>query len=79
VEIKTAQQSGLIIPLSAVIYAEDGTAYVKVAEDGAVKQKAIKISAQNASQVLVESGLSEGEKVLTDHLDLTEGQKVVTR
>lgn len=79
VEIKTAQQSGLIIPLSAVIYAEDGTAYVKVAEDGAVKQKAIKISARNASQVLVESGLSEGEKVLTDHLDLTEGQKVVTR
>jgi len=79
VEIKTAEENGLIIPLSAVIYGEDGKTYVKVVEDGTVKQKAIKISAQSASEVLVETGLSQGEKVLTDHLDLAEGQKVVTR
>jgi len=79
VEIKTAEQNGLIIPLSAVIYGEDGKTYVKVVEDGTVKQKAIRVSAQSASEVLVETGLSQGEKVLTDHLDLAEGQKVVTR
>jgi HlyD family secretion protein len=79
VEIIKDQKTGLTIPSSALIYGNGGKYYVKVVQNGVVKQKQINVGAQSSSSVLVTSGLKEGDQVLTDHLDLADGQKVVVQ
>jgi membrane fusion protein, multidrug efflux system len=65
-EIGEAQQR-LLIPQSALIADQEGI-YVFVVEDGKAVVKRVKVGGEKDADVIIESGLSDGELVITEGL-----------
>lgn len=61
--IDTGASRAVAVPLSAVLYADDG-ATVQVVKDGKISTRAVKTGHETAGNVAIESGLSEGELVV---------------
>lgn len=67
----------LIIPQDAVMDGKDGSAIFVVADDGMAKRRVVTLGETENSRVVVTSGLSAGERIVTvGQQDLVDGEKV---
>ena len=75
----TVPESRLVIPKSAVRSA-DGVSIVFVVRDGTAERRAVTVGAADGDQVEVVSGLSAGDRVVTDGpASLADGSRVKER
>ncbi len=76
----TSDPNALVVPAVAVQTSQDGQYVYVVRSDRTVEMRPVKVDRQQGDQVVVESGVSAGETVVTDgHLRLTPGARVVER
>ncbi len=61
--VEVARQTGVIVPLSAVLFDPDG-AHVQVVRDGTVQTRAVTVTLRNAGRALLGSGVQPGEAVV---------------
>ncbi|MDN4626231.1 MdtA/MuxA family multidrug efflux RND transporter periplasmic adaptor subunit [Erwinia sp. PsM31] len=67
----------IVIPVAALQMGNEGHFVWVVNSDGKVSKKTITVSVQDSEKAIVDAGLDEGEKVVTDGIDrLTEGATV---
>lgn len=78
--ILTTRRGITVVPSQAIQIAQDGAHVFVVREDLTVLDRRIAIGTIVAGETVVESGLTPGERVVTDgQLQLTDGAKVVDR
>lgn len=76
----TTDANALVIPAVAVQTSQDGQYVYVVKEDRTVEMRPVKVDRQQGDQMVIASGVSAGETVVTDgHLRLTPGAHVVER
>jgi membrane fusion protein, multidrug efflux system len=76
----TTDRDALVVPATAVQASQDGQYVYVVKPDGAVEMRPIKVERQQSDLVVVASGVSAGEVVVTDgQLRLVPGARVVER
>jgi len=74
------QQDALVVPSQAVITGQQGTYVYVVDSTGAAKQRPVKVQRSAGTITVIASGLSDGERVVTDGQSrLTPGAKVSMR
>jgi RND family efflux transporter MFP subunit len=79
VQLTFREEEAITVPRNAVQVSQAGS-YVFVVKDGIATVRQVKVARIMESETVVESGLSEGEVVVTDgHLRLTNGARVVAR
>jgi RND family efflux transporter MFP subunit len=61
--VEVARQTGVIVPLSAVLFDPDG-AHVQVVRDGVVQTRTVTIGLRNGGTALLTGGLQAGEAVV---------------
>ncbi len=61
--VEVARQTGVIVPLSAVLFDPDG-AHVDVVRDGRVESRAVTVALRQAGQALLGRGVQAGEAVV---------------
>ena len=65
--VKASAENAICIPLDAVNYDTDNTAYVNVkGADGEMEKRSVKLGLSDTSMVQITEGLSEGETVLQE-------------
>ncbi|WP_380179224.1 MdtA/MuxA family multidrug efflux RND transporter periplasmic adaptor subunit [Kalamiella sp. sgz302252] len=70
-------QDAIVIPVAALQMGNEGHFVWVVNSDNKVSKKTITIGAQDSEKVIINAGLDEGERVVTDGIDrLTEGATV---
>ncbi|MXY45869.1 MAG: efflux RND transporter periplasmic adaptor subunit [Chloroflexi bacterium] len=68
-QVGTSEVSGIVIPLQAVQYGEDG-AYLRVeSADGAIVERTVRLGDSDGFYTIVNSGLSAGERIVIQALD----------
>ena len=68
-QVGTSEVSGIVIPLQAVQYGEDG-AYVRVEDaDGAIVERTVTLGDSDGFYTIVNTGLSAGERIVMQALD----------
>ncbi len=68
-QVGTSEVSGIVIPLQAVQYGEDG-AYVRVEDaDGAIVERTVRLGESDGFYTIVNNGLSAGERIVMQALD----------
>lgn len=65
-----AKPDVLLIPSSAVQTAKDGSYYVEILKDEEVSRVSVETGESNDTQTIINSGLSEGDVVITAKIDL---------
>lgn len=74
--LSTSQEEGIIIPREALIKGENNS-YVWVVADGQVSMRQVEPGQSDGKNVIIRSGLEEGEEVATTNTDsLKDGMKV---
>jgi membrane fusion protein, multidrug efflux system len=58
----------LLVPQRAVLQSPTGASVYVIGEDGKAEQRGVALSEWTDEDWVVESGLSAGERVITDHL-----------
>ena len=61
--VEVARQTGVIVPLSAVLFDSDG-AHVQVVRNGSVETRAVTVALRNGGRALLGSGVQAGEAVV---------------
>ena len=61
--VEVARRTGVIVPLSAVLFDADGT-HVQVVADGAVQTRTVTVALRSAGQALLAAGVQPGEAVV---------------
>ena len=68
-KVATPEERGIVIPMQAVQYGDEG-AYVRMQdESGAIIQRPVTLGSSDGFFAIVESGLSEGERIVMQVLD----------
>ena len=62
--VEVARQSGVIVPLSAVLFDPDGS-HIQVVHDGVVQTRAVTVALRNAGRALLSDGVQAGEAVVS--------------
>ena len=62
--VEVARASGVVVPLSAVLFDPDG-AHVQVVKDGIVQTRNVTVALRNAGQALLSGGVAAGEQVVS--------------
>ena len=76
----TTDPSALVVPAVAVQTSQDGQFVYVVKPDRTVEMRPVTVDRQQGDQLVIASGVSAGETVVTDgHLRLTPGARVVER
>ncbi len=76
----TTDPNALVVPAVAVQTSQDGQYVYVVKEDRTVEMRPVTVDRQQGDQVVIASGVSAGDIVVTDgHLRLTPGARVVER
>jgi multidrug efflux system membrane fusion protein len=76
----TTDPNALVVPAVAVQTSQDGQYVYVVKEDRTVEMRPVKVDRQQGDEMVIASGVSAGETVVTDgHLRLTPGARVVER
>lgn len=74
------EQNALVVPSQAVVTGQQGTYLYVVDSTGSAKQRAVQVERQAGTVTVIASGLSEGERVVTDGQSrITPGAKVTMR
>lgn len=61
--VEVARQTGVVVPLSAVLFDPDG-AHVQVVRDGKIETRAVTVALRNAGRALLGTGVQDGEAVV---------------
>ncbi len=61
--VEVARQTGVIVPLSAVLFDPDG-AHVQVVKDGTVETRTVTVGLRNGGKALLTAGVQSGEPVV---------------
>jgi RND family efflux transporter MFP subunit len=78
-QLKVRDEEGITVPSSAVQVSQQGS-YVFTVKDNVAKVQAVKVARVLGPETVIESGLSDGESVVTDgHLQLTNNARVTVR
>ncbi len=76
----TTSRDTLVVPSQAVQTGQDGRHVYVVREDSTVEYRPVTVGAGSGGETVIEKGLKEGERVVTDgHLQLVDGGSVVDR
>ena len=76
--LRLEQRHGPVVPASAVQAGPDGSLVFVIRADGAVEARPVRVAASWQGEVLVEAGLTVGERVVVDgHYKLRPGARVV--
>jgi multidrug efflux system membrane fusion protein len=76
----TTDPDALVVPAIAVQTSQDGQFVYVVKADGTAEMRPVRVDRQQGDQVVLASGVSSGERVVTDgHLRLTPGARVTER
>jgi multidrug efflux system membrane fusion protein len=76
----TTDPNALVVPAVAVQTSQDGQYVYVVKEDRTVEMRPVRVDRQQGDEMVIASGVSAGETVVTDgHLRLTPGARVVER
>lgn len=71
------QEDAIVIPASALQMGSEGHFVWAVSADNKVSKQLVTPGVQNSRTVVIQTGLSDGERVVTDGLDrLTDGAQV---
>ncbi len=62
--VLVSRQSGVVVPLSAVVFDADGAHAQVVAADGTVQARTVTVGLRDAGQVLLTAGVAPGDKVV---------------
>ncbi len=65
--VEVARQTGVIVPLSAVLFDADGApgiAHVQVVRDGVVQTRAVTVASRNGGRAVLSAGVQPGEAVV---------------
>lgn len=78
VKKEKSEEKYIIVPFSSLVAGNSGNYSVFVVGTGGIAQeKKVKIGLSNAHEVIIQSGLNQGEKVIvTGTLDVQSGDKV---
>lgn len=75
--ILTIQKDALILPFQAIINTLDGPKIFIVKEDNTVEMRAVQLGQREDENIIIDSGVKEGERVVTEgQLNLYNGVKV---
>lgn len=61
--VEVARQTGIVVPLSAVLFDPDGT-HVQVVRNGVIETRTVTVALRNAGRALLGSGVQAGEAVV---------------
>lgn len=61
--VEVARQDGVLIPLSAVLFDQDG-AHVQVVQDGVVQTRTVTVALRSGGRALLSAGVNPGEAVV---------------
>lgn len=76
----TTSRDTLVVPSQAVQTGQDGRHVYVVRENSTVEYRPVTVGAGSGGETVIEKGLKEGERVVTDgHLQLVDGGSVVDR
>ncbi|MGE3150765.1 MAG: efflux RND transporter periplasmic adaptor subunit [Pseudorhodoplanes sp.] len=79
VQLTLREEEGVVVPTAAMQMSQSGS-YVYVVKDGKALQQPVKVARTLGPETVLESGLSGGEKVVTNgHLQLRNGAAVAIR
>jgi HlyD family secretion protein len=76
VSIQTGQAQGLIVPFSAVVSGQNGSAAVLVAKAGRVQSVPVQVGISGAGQTLILDGVSAGDRVIIQPQAVRAGQRI---
>jgi len=78
--VLAARPDMIVVPTSAIQVGQGGAHVFVVKDDGSVEDRPVEVGGVVAGSTVIESGLSSGERVVTDgQLQLTNGSKVLER
>jgi membrane fusion protein, multidrug efflux system len=78
--VLAARPDMIVVPASAIQVGQGGAHVFVVKDDGSVEDRPVEVGGVVAGSTVIESGLSPGERVVTDgQLQLTNGSKVEER